>query len=68
MTADGLWINIYYSIDIVLFDGVLEALQDPNLRACANVETKCAFWDIIFSLLNLPFQLTSCSLRVKMKM
>lgn len=60
MTADGLWINIYYSIDMVLFDGVLEVLQDPHLRACANIETKCAFGDVFSSFLNLPFKLTSC--------
>lgn len=44
--------NIYYPTEIVSFDGVLQALRGPDLRACRNVETNLASRDSL-SVLNL---------------
>lgn len=60
-TRDGCRVSINYSTEMVLFDGVLKALQGLNLRAGANVETNMPV-GYFFLLLNLSFKLTSCFL------
>lgn len=58
-------VNIYDSVEMVPSEGVLEDLQGPDLRACANVETMPL--GIAPSLLDLPSKLTSCLLSLGVK-